>query len=673
MSTTTFDEKSIRGDLEDYLRKQDMSEYFTTIIETCLLTMPRNPSLHIMNHLMKTFPDQIPTTVAAALMAHNKQEKMESQSSGEQKRTTMNESATGSVSSSSLPRNDNKNNNFTKNVPTSATSTLPDNNLNDEGEEADEDDEEEDHGPIDSIVLKHMAMASEGGVHVSFGGWFEEEFSDEDDDFEETEEDIHGGDVKTRARQATERLIQIAKARHVQAFILKKHQSAGWRHGRRDGISFHTPCTPVIPALPEKLGPFFTRIRNDMPFLEILLPSLAKCRLCADLTDFQLILLGEACILNSTQKNNQIIIPSSSNPFHNIPYQYDENGNIIENDNDIARESLIIIKTGSLIVQEVIPPPPKYPNYDDDTVYEDSKNKNYDQNESGTVIKEISQLEVGEMYGEHNLFAPHELYKPSPSQSSNVMTDDEFNDDEEDTEYGNEYNNNNYGKNKKSSQQVITPSNNETGGGCEYWSISRTLLHKLRAGWSLEEEELKLSFLYKVPGLADCLSELELRQIAALSQQVSYAPGALVVKEGSLIDDLMIITSGFASFTRGSDILMETVGSGAFWGDLSLVQGSRLCQATVYASTQKILNAYGSIPSVYRKNKIEKMKNVVKHQKNSSEADDQSSMTDTDLTPALIVLVVKASVLERIMGPLINFIRRHNAANQAKIFSRIVC
>lgn len=75
-----------------------------------------------------------------------------------------------------------------------------------------------------------------------------------------------------------------------------------------------------------------------------------------------------------------------------------------------------------------------------------------------------------------------------------------------------------------------------------------------------------------MPGLADCLNELELRQIADLSEQVSYAPGALVVKEGSLIDDLMIITSGFASFSRSGEILMETVGPGAFWGDLSLVQ-----------------------------------------------------------------------------------------------------
>lgn len=81
------------------------------------------------------------------------------------------------------------------------------------------------------------------------------------------------------------------------------------------------------------------------------------------------------------------------------------------------------------------------------------------------------------------------------------------------------------------------------------------------------------------------------------------------------------------------------------------------------------------------------MKNVIKaptnHSSGNGDGFDQAdpSLQDqddgvsggTDLTPALIVLVVKAQVMERIMGPLTTFIRRHHVSTQAKIFSRVVC
>lgn len=103
-----------------------------------------------------------------------------------------------------------------------------------------------------------------------------------------------------------------------------------------------------------------------------------------------------------------------------------------------------------------------------------------------------------------------------------------------------------------------------------------SILHGLRARWAIEAEESKMNSLKKVPGLVDCLTELELRQVAALSDVVHYAPGALVVKEGTLLEDLTIITAGFASFSRHDEVLMESVGPGAFWGDLCLVQVQNL-------------------------------------------------------------------------------------------------
>ena len=71
-----LDEKSIKGELEGYLRERDMNEYFTSIIESCLMTQPENPSLHIMKHLMKSYPSQVPPTVGAAIDAHFRDEAM---------------------------------------------------------------------------------------------------------------------------------------------------------------------------------------------------------------------------------------------------------------------------------------------------------------------------------------------------------------------------------------------------------------------------------------------------------------------------------------------------------------------------------------------------------------------------------------------------------------------
>ena len=65
-----MNEGSIRGELEGYLRERDMNEYFTSIIESCLMSQPENPSLHVMKYLFKNYPTQVPPTVGAALDAY---------------------------------------------------------------------------------------------------------------------------------------------------------------------------------------------------------------------------------------------------------------------------------------------------------------------------------------------------------------------------------------------------------------------------------------------------------------------------------------------------------------------------------------------------------------------------------------------------------------------------
>jgi hypothetical protein len=66
--------------------------------------------------------------------------------------------------------------------------------------------------------------------------------------------------------------------------------------------------------------------------------------------------------------------------------------------------------------------------------------------------------------------------------------------------------------------------------------------------------------------------------MAALAEEVGYASRASVATEGNLLKDLCVVMQGHATFKRGGECLMEKVGPGAFWGDLALVQGPRLCQ-----------------------------------------------------------------------------------------------
>jgi hypothetical protein len=60
------DERTIRGELESYLKERDLNEYFTSIIESCLLAQPENPSMHITKLLFEKFPGQFPFQVCIA-------------------------------------------------------------------------------------------------------------------------------------------------------------------------------------------------------------------------------------------------------------------------------------------------------------------------------------------------------------------------------------------------------------------------------------------------------------------------------------------------------------------------------------------------------------------------------------------------------------------------------
>jgi hypothetical protein len=77
------------------------------------------------------------------------------------------------------------------------------------------------------------------------------------------------------------------------------------------------------------------------------------------------------------------------------------------------------------------------------------------------------------------------------------------------------------------------------------------------------------------------------QQVAALAEEVGFPPGCCVAAEGTLLCDLFVVAEGAATFRRGGVALCEKAGPGAYWGDLSLVQGPRLCQVRQAALSSK--------------------------------------------------------------------------------------
>ena len=107
-------------------------------------------------------------------------------------------------------------------------------------------------------------------------------------------------------------------------------------------------------------------------------------------------------------------------------------------------------------------------------------------------------------------------------------------------------------------------------------------------------------------------------------------------------------------------------------------------QASVFATTSKILSAHGPIPVVPREHRPPaaqvrpgiggdqasgKAKGHAAAGGGSGGDDDAPEAT----APALVVLVVKVSVLERVLGPLVGFIEKHPLPKQAGVYSRVVC
>jgi ABC-type lipoprotein export system ATPase subunit len=90
----------------------------------------------------------------------------------------------------------------------------------------------------------------------------------------------------------------------------------------------------------------------------------------------------------------------------------------------------------------------------------------------------------------------------------------------------------------------------------------------------------------------EALSRLDLDQLAAASsrfQPLSFAPGAVIVRQGDVADKFYVVTKGsvdvYLQHPSGEEILVNTLQRGEFFGEIALVRGGTR-GATVRASRE---------------------------------------------------------------------------------------
>jgi hypothetical protein len=197
-SSISSDEVLILGEVEEYLRKNDLNFFFESIIESCLMATPENPALHIIKFLVQSCPTNIPPAIAAAVSSYEifvRGKKRDGSS-------PIHEASQESLFPTKMT-NGSSFDNVSKSSSMSAVS------------QADSEDEESlvtERHVIDGLVLKYMSTADEGGYFVELGGW---EGPSRNDAASVPagnlpDIDIYGGTVRSRAKLAVQKLSEIA-------------------------------------------------------------------------------------------------------------------------------------------------------------------------------------------------------------------------------------------------------------------------------------------------------------------------------------------------------------------------------------------------------------------------------------------------------------------------------
>lgn len=83
------------------------------------------------------------------------------------------------------------------------------------------------------------------------------------------------------------------------------------------------------------------------------------------------------------------------------------------------------------------------------------------------------------------------------------------------------------------------------------------------------------------------MSKRHIRHVAGLAREARYQPGSAIVVQGAPGNDFFIVIDGEASVLRGSTLPPISIGPGAYFGEMSLIDGSDR-SATVVADTEML-------------------------------------------------------------------------------------
>lgn len=224
--------------------------------------------------------------------------------------------------------------------------------------------------------------------------------------FRVRDDEALGTDLPLRGAVAVTKLAAAAEEKGSldQLLVMKKHESGGWRKGRRSAISAPCPAPPPPPPPPDSLAAWLVNVRRKgNPFLEVLAPALASLPLCSGLTDLQLLLVAEACGPPETAMPGTVVAgggQSSSSGAMVLP-------------------SMLVVHSGFLDVRRLAAPQRLPPKFDDDAVNDEVAAMGTEAGGGGgaeeettvmMTVKRLRRLSTGDVYGERNLYAPHEVF-----------------------------------------------------------------------------------------------------------------------------------------------------------------------------------------------------------------------------------------------------------------------
>lgn len=115
----------------------------------------------------------------------------------------------------------------------------------------------------------------------------------------------------------------------------------------------------------------------------------------------------------------------------------------------------------------------------------------------------------------------------------------------------------------------------------ECWSLDRVTFKRVLMATTIQQRQLHLDFVDQVP-IFSTLSGYEKMIVADALRTKYYAPGDVIIEEGTTGDDFYIVEDGEVRCTKGDEEVSARLGSGDFFGELALVTND-LRMATVTA------------------------------------------------------------------------------------------